>query len=128
MKSTYRPLIIFSVFKVNDTANQLHHSLIVKQFKKRGIPYIECDGVFRGVKEWSFIVDAEYIGIVKKIAVFFDQNSILYLHSDRYAELLDPKTGNVITGLGQFRQIDPTKAKSLMAYTRTVDGTCYAAF
>jgi len=87
MKPVNKPLVIFSVFQASkeDSYNKLAHENTKRMLSDIGANYIEALGVYKGSKELSLVIDAEFEGIAAMLAFEFKQESYLYLDSDRNA-------------------------------------------
>ena len=129
MKPIYDPIVIFSVRRkgVSQSINDWAHESTYRLLDAEGIGHVFVNGVYKGESERSFLVNGRHLARVLEIASQYAQESVLYIHSDRHAELLDPKTGGVIQSLGQFREVDARESVNLESYTQTQDGKVWVA-
>ena len=85
--------VIFSVFqsRLSKADNLENHKKVLKHLKNFGLKFKVVEGVYRGESELSIMVPIinqvfDY-PTVKQIAHIYDQHSILFVDSDRNAEL-----------------------------------------
>ena len=120
MKPILRPFYIFAL-NTNDAKEPhilLDKGLNTKQFKT-------LQGSYKGQVETSYLVDADFQGIVWDLAREYNQESILYVDENRNAYLEYLADGR-IEKLGKFQAI--TNVKNLDAYTVDLStGIAYAA-
>jgi hypothetical protein len=119
MKPILRPFYIFALNTNNDKESHvlLNEGLTNTQFKT-------LQGMYKGEKETSYLVDADFENVAVKLAEEYNQESILYVDETRDAFLLF-KSGER-QKLGKWQEIK--NIAGLDAYTIDIStGRVYAA-
>ena len=128
--------VIFSVFqtKLSDKENLENHVKVLKHLKGFGLKWKIVEGVYRGEKELSILVPVinqvfDY-STVEQLAHIYNQHCILFVDSDRNAELrfmvksFDASLNQVKSEkLGKF--IATTKGIATQCENYTKDGNDY---
>jgi hypothetical protein len=114
-------LIIFSVMKPYSGDSYMNHEACIAQLNKNNIKYKEVTGVYKGIREVSFIIDVKHLDIAVEIAKEYDQESILILekigaHGMRKAALYYPDSGDC-DQIGWFRSRPGEIATKQDSYT-----------
>lgn len=90
----------------------------IQVLEERGIPFIPCIGCYKGDKEWSYLVDAEYLDSLRLLLKEHNQESVLYLDNQRNAFLLYASTNYTEPEyLGRLRETSQAMALKEDAYT-----------
>jgi len=85
--------VIFSVFqsKLSHQDNMDNHNKVLKHLKDFGLRFKVVEGVYRGESELSILVPVINqvfdLATVEQLAHIYNQHSILFVDSDRNAEL-----------------------------------------
>ena len=85
--------VIFSVFQSRHShrVNMENHKKVLKHLKDFGLKYKVVEGVYRGESELSILVPVINqvfdLATVEQLAHIYNQHSILFVDSDRNAEL-----------------------------------------
>jgi len=123
-------IIIFSVFQkdVSEDANYMNTIKVESMLKRTNIPFKAVQGVYKGTKEESFIIDLKYINAAMELARHYNQESILVIDANSNATLkYMPVTVESDSYLGIFQEVLESTAKTLDAYTYDIEtGTYYA--
>ena len=128
--------VIFSVFqsRLSKADNLENHKKVLKHLKNFGLRFKVVEGVYRGESELSILVPIinqvfDY-PTVKQLACIYEQHSILFVDSDRNAELrfmvkaFDASLNQVKSEkLGKF--IATTKGIATQCENYTKDGNDY---
>jgi homospermidine synthase len=121
-------VIIFSVFqsKTDEHSDYKNTGFVQKQFKACNIPFKLVQGVYKGNKELSFIIDLKYQNAAMELARQYNQESVLVVDSIGKATLKYlPMSIESDTSLGYFQETTETIAKSHDAYTYDIDTGIY---
>jgi hypothetical protein len=115
---------IFSTefYKNTSKENEQSTSHTKKILEKSGIPYKILDGVYKGVSETSFLVNAKYENQVMELAKAAKQESVLFVDINRNAYLIY-LDNNKTEKLGILTRVSEDKALTLDAYSK--DGDIY---
>ena len=124
------PFAIISAerFTLTKGENQKRHQELLTQLKRDGFKTKVVEGVYHGQTEKSILVLLESnflavdLGYLKNYGMIFDQESILFVDSDRKAELHFPAT-NKAEKLGNFVAV--TKGIAIQCDNYTQDGQDY---
>ena len=124
------PFAIISAerFTLTNGENQKRHQDLLAQLKRDGFKTKVVDGVYHGQTEKSILVLLESnflsvdLGYLKNYGMIFDQESFLFVDSDRKAELHFPAT-NKAEKLGNF--VSVTKGIAVQCNNYTQDGQDY---
>ena len=124
------PFAIISAerFTLTNGENQKRHQELLAQLKRDGFKTKVVEGVYHDTKEKSILVLLESnfiavdLGYLKNYGSMFDQESILFVDSDRKAELHFPAT-NKAEKLGNFVAV--TKGIAIQCNNYTQDGQDY---
>lgn len=125
MNKTKKPeVIILSGELSNQTKleNQSRTADLYKSLRSLNIPFKTVVGVYKGVKEESFVTtprDASEFSTVLSLASHFDQESVLHLDSNRRAKLIF--RGGQVEHLGYFTSVPEKIARAQDAYTQDGD-------
>ena len=136
MKNKKDAFIIFSVFqdRLSRVENLENHNKVLKHLKNFGLKFKQVEGVYRGESELSIMVPIinqvfDY-PTVKQLAHIYNQQCILFVDSDRNAELrfmvksFDASLNQVKTEkLGKF--VATTKGIATQCQNYTKDGNDY---
>ena len=128
--------VIFSVFqsRLSKDENLENHKKVLNHLKTFGLRFKVVEGVYRGESELSILVPVinqvfDY-STVEQLAHIYNQHSILFVDSDRNAELrfmvksFDASLNQVKSEkLGKF--IAPTKGIATQCENYTKDGNDY---
>jgi len=110
-------IILFSSFNagLNPILNSIHYDTVIGRLKSDGITFQEMVGVYKGVKEPSFLVLAKYENVVRELCHFTKQDCYLYSNNERMSTLiyLDGKTEEI----GILKRVNESVAMELDAYT-----------
>jgi len=128
--------VIFSVFqsKLSHQDNMDNHKKVLRHLKDFGLRFKVVEGVYRGESELSILVPVINqvfdLATVEQLAHIYNQHSILFVDSDRNAELkfmvkaFDENLDQVKTEkLGKF--IATTKGIATQCENYTKDGNNY---
>ena len=128
--------VIFSVFQSRHShrVNMENHKKVLKHLKDFGLKYKVVEGVYRGESELSILVPVINqvfdLATVEQLAHIYNQHSILFVDSDRNAELkfmvkaFDENLDQVRSEkLGKF--IATTKGIATQCENYTKDGNNY---
>ena len=128
--------VIFSVFqsRLSHQDNMDNHKKVLRHLKDFGFNYKVVEGVYRGESELSILVPVINqvfdLATVEQLAHIYNQHSILFVDSDRNAELkfmvkaFDENLDQVKTEkLGKF--IATTKGIATQCNSYTKDGNNY---
>ena len=128
--------VIFSVFqsKLSHQDNMDNHNKVLKHLKDFGLRFKVVEGVYRGESELSILVPVINqvfdLATVEQLAHIYNQHSILFVDSDRNAELkfmvkpFDASLNQVKSEkLGKF--IATTKGVATQCENYTKDGNNY---
>ena len=128
--------VIFSVFqtRLSKDENLENHKKVLKHLKNFGLKFKVVEGVYRGESELSILVPVINqvfdLATVEQLAHIYDQHSILFVDSDRNAELrfmvkaFDASLNQVKSEkLGKF--IATTKGIATQCENYTKDGNDY---
>ena len=128
--------VIFSVFqsRLSKDENLENHEKVLRHLKDFGLNYKVVEGVYRGESELSILVPVINqvfdLATVEQLAHIYDQHSILFVDSDRNAELrfmvkaFDASLNQVKSEkLGKF--IATTKGVATQCENYTKDGNDY---
>ena len=86
--------VIFSVFqsRLSKADNMDNHKKVLRHLKDFGLKYKVVEGVYRGESELSILVPVINqvfdLATVEQLAHIYNQQSILFVDSDRNAELM----------------------------------------
>lgn len=110
--------IIFSVDRKENSERDNINSRIELEdiLNEEVIPFKECEGVYKGTKEVSYLVDGKHEDTVQQLCQAFNQESYLYI-SKSYG-VLKNRHGQEVSTQRFFRQIEN--------YT-IIDGEIFAA-
>jgi hypothetical protein len=136
MKNKKDAFVIFSVFqdKLSKLENLENHNKVLKHLKTFGLKFKQVEGVYRGEKELSILVPVinqvfDY-STVEQLAHIYNQQCILFVDSDRNAELrfmvksFDASLNQVKSEkLGKF--VATTKGIATQCENYTKDGNDY---
>jgi len=131
--STDRTLYIFSVMKSDKTAleNSDTHTSVKEYFMARGLKFTEVQGLFRGVHETGFLMDATHVPeeAINLYSRLYKQECYLTLTQHRHgvmkAVFIDATSGRP-TKAGFFRSLDEATVKALkLDYTYRPDVNTY---
>jgi len=130
MRKVKTPFAIISAerFTLTKGENQKRHQELLNQLKRDGFKTKVVDGVYHGQTEKSILVllDSKFLavdlGYLKNYGMIFDQESFLFVDSDRKAELHFPAT-NKAEKLGNF--VSVTKGIAVQCNNYTQDGQDY---
>ena len=119
--------IIFSAAREGREGNEndAQHAIAREYLRNASIPFIEVNGVYKGIAERSLLAtvtkpeDRAYILATAKA---FDQESVLAVDGARQARL-ETTDGTLIARLGAFKLVDSIEGRD--AYTE-LDGKFYA--
>jgi hypothetical protein len=128
--------VIFSVFqsRLSKDENLENHKKVLRHLKDFGLRFKVVEGVYRGESELSILVPVINqvfdLATVEQLAHIYNQHSILFVDSDRNAELkfmvkaFDENLDQVKTEkLGKF--IATTKGVATQCENYTKDGNDY---
>ena len=128
--------VIFSVFqsRLSKADNMDNHKKVLKHLENFGFKYKVVEGVYRGESELSILVPVINqvfdLATVEQLAHIYNQQSILFVDSDRNAELqvmvkaFDASLNQVKSEkLGKF--IATTKGVATQCENYTKDGNDY---
>ena len=128
--------VIFSVFqtRLSKDENLENHKKVLRHLKTFGLKFKVVEGVYRGESELSILVPVINqvfdLATVEQLAHIYNQHSILFVDSDRNAELkfmvkaFDENLDQVKTEkLGKF--IATTKGVATQCENYTKDGNDY---
>ena len=128
--------VIFSVFQswLSHRDNMDNHKKVLRHLKDFGLKYKVVEGVYRGESELSILVPVINqvfdLATVEQLAHIYNQHSILFVDSDRNAELkfmvkaFDENLDQVKSEkLGKF--IATTKGVATQCENYTKDGNNY---
>ena len=128
--------VIFSVFqsRLSHQDNMDNHKKVLRHLKDFGLKYKVVEGVYRGESELSILVPVINqvfdLATVEQLAHIYNQHSILFVDSDRNAELkfmvkaFDENLDQVRSEkLGKF--IATTKGIATQCENYTKDGNNY---
>ena len=128
--------VIFSVFqsRLSHQDNMDNHNKVLRHLKDFGLRFKVVEGVYRGESELSILVPVINqvfdLATVEQLAHIYNQHSILFVDSDRNAELkfmvkaFDENLDQVKTEkLGKF--IATTKGVATQCENYTKDGNDY---
>ena len=128
--------VIFSVFqtRLSKDENLENHEKVLRHLKDFGLRFKVVEGVYRGESELSILVPVINqvfdLATVEQLAHIYDQHSILFVDSDRNAELrfmvkaFDASLNQVKSEkLGKF--IATTKGVATQCENYTKDGNDY---
>ena len=128
--------VIFSVFqsRLSHQDNMDNHKKVLRHLKDFGLRFKVVEGVYRGESELSILVPVINqvfdLATVEQLAHIYNQHSILFVDSDRNAELkfmvkaFDENLDQVKTEkLGKF--IATTKGVATQCENYTKDGNDY---
>ena len=128
--------VIFSVFqsRLSKADNMDNHKKVLRHLKDFGLRFKVVEGVYRGESELSILVPVINqvfdLATVEQLAHIYNQHSILFVDSDRNAELkfmvkaFDENLDQVKTEkLGKF--IATTKGIATQCENYTKDGNNY---
>ena len=128
--------VIFSVFqsRLSHRDNMRNHSNVLRHLEDFGLKYKVVEGVYRGESELSILVPVINqvfdLATVEQLAHIYNQHSILFVDSDRNAELrfmvkaFDENLDQVKSEkLGKF--IATTKGIATQCENYTKDGNNY---
>lgn len=110
------------------TAENLERTTKLRgQLEAFGLKFRGCNGVYKGTKEYSFMVWLDHAKgmshyAISDLATEFDQECILYRDNDRNAYLMgkddqDPTNNYFIQSLGIMGLITPEQVTKLDSYT-----------
>ena len=124
------PFAIISAerFTLTNGENQKRHQDLLAQLKRDGFKTKGVEGVYHGQVEKSILVllDSKFLavdlGYLKNYGMIFDQESFLFVDSDRKAELHFPATTKA-EKLGNFVAV--TKGIAIQCDNYTQDGQDY---
>ena len=127
MRKVKTPFAIISAerFTLTNGENQKRHQELLNQLKRDGFKTKVVEGVYHGQTEKSILVLLESnflsvdLGYLKNYGMIFDQESFLFVDSDRKAELHFPAT-NKAEKLGNF--VSVTKGIAVQCQNYTQDG------
>lgn len=118
MRATIRNKVIFSAYRYNCSAeeNEGNHKVLCSRLKSRGIDFIEAIGHYKGLKERSIILQSgnlESFELHQKLALhyalFFEQESVLFVHHDYHAELwyidLEKMSWGNCVAIGDWKEV-----------------------
>lgn len=126
--NTEQPLVLFSTdLDDTDAENKRRQRTACKALKARKIPHGHCRGCYEGQSESSFIVPdtPEALAIVRRLAAWSDQQSILRVDANRQA-ILERPDGCVLAALGAFREVPRESTENLAGFTE-FQGRYFAA-
>jgi len=105
MKSQSPHLVIVSCYQKDlpEVGNVKNHFDLVNQLNLLSVPYIECEGVYDGVKEKSLIFAGQYKRVAEMICREYNQVCYLEHHNDRSCELI--YSNGVKTKLGIMKEV-----------------------
>lgn len=114
-------LILFSVMKQYSGDNYTNHEACILQLEQHNVDYKEVTGVYKGVREVSFLVDVTHLDIVVDIVKEHNQESILLLdkigaHGLRKAMLYYPDSDDY-DNIGWYRSRSAGLATKHDSYT-----------
>ena len=124
---TKKPFAIISAERFTATLkeNEKSHKALLSQLKRDGFKTKVVEGVYHDTSEKSILVllDSNFIaidlGYLKNYGAMFDQESILFVDSERKAELIFPGLAKT-EKLGNF--ISVTKGVAIQCRNYTQDG------
>ena len=137
IKNKKDAFIIFSVFqnRLSRVENLENHNKVLKHLKTFGLKFKQVEGVYRGESELSIMVPVinqvfDY-STIEQLAHIYNQHSILFVDSDRNAELrfmvqpFDASLNKLPKSekLGKF--ISTTKGIATQCENYTKDGNDY---
>ena len=105
--------VVFSVAQAGKTQaeNVAAAAFVEKELWAARVPFHTCIGCYKGVREISFMLEGrpERIDFARKMAVNYNQESILVSREDKMCYLEDPM-GATLGYLGRWRQIHRSTA------------------
>ena len=113
--------VIFSVFqsRLSKADNMDNHKKVLKHLKDFGLSYKVVEGVYRGESELSILVPVINqvfdLATVEQLAHIYNQQSILFVDSDRNAELR-------FMGKAFDENLDQVRSKKLGKFIATTKG------
>lgn len=126
MRSINSNIMIFSVYRSGTSSfdNYYAHRKAVENFQHAGIPFVELEGVFNGVKELSIMVlGFQYRQIVESYSREYNQECYLESHNDRVTFLVYPDGSRI--RLGVLRSVSQSEALAARGYTYRPDTNTY---
>ena len=127
MRKSKSPFVIISAerFTATKSENEKSHNELLAQLKRDGFKTKVVEGVYHDTSEKSIVVLLESnfiavdLGYLKNYGAMFDQESILFVDSERKAELIFPGLAKT-EKLGNF--ISVTKGVAIQCRNYTQDG------
>jgi len=103
--------IIFSpeFYENTESQNQAAIEQLKETLRTNKIHYKEANGMYKGVKETSFIVGSEHETLVLELANKYNQHSVLYFQPNGDASLRILET-NKVTPIGKLKAVDKETA------------------
>ena len=123
-----RKTIISACLSVNGTHRNARATCeLAADLALAGIPFREVVGVYKGVREASFVTWPEsddHSAQLLALAVSYGQESILHVHPDRTAELEYVNGARRV--IGQFQQVSEAEAEGIDHTHDEENGAFYA--
>lgn len=131
MNNQTNPLILFSVKRgdLPESVNNSHHEMVHRVLGSIGARFVPVTGVTkRWGRERSFLVvlperssnDNTLHDSILAIAKRYNQDAVVYVHEDRFAELVSLK-GGPTEPLGILKPVSERRAMELGEYTAVGD-------
>ena len=130
-QTTFEPFIIFSAERGFCTTqeNKLNSMSVLKFLQENGFEHMTGSGVYKGVKEMSFLAlihnDSDREEILE-LAKLYNQDCVLYCDEYRNASTIDVSNTHGNTNLGKFKEVTKAFAES-QDYYSLFDGRFYVA-
>ena len=121
------PVYILSVKQAHltDKSNNRADQEARIYFKAHGISYKVVNGCYKGVTELSYVVNAAHAVQVRELAARYNQDSVLFLDSDRSAFLRYLDSFDHEVYIGQFKSTSAQIALGRDAYTHDETADLY---
>lgn len=121
--------IVFSVYNAKRTNywNEITHEIAKEVLEKYDVPYIECEGVYLGESEQSFIVSTQYVTLVRLFCWTHEQECYLevkeHKHGTSKAYFVYPDGRREFQGY--LRSVSKERALQEVGYTYREDLDTY---
>jgi len=127
MRELLSEICIFSVARSNlsEWENLTNYIETADTLKELGIPFTAVRGVYKGVREDSFIVAREHEEKVQEYCRVFAQDCYLVSDSERISWLVDAATGEKQADLGKLIAVPEDVAKARDSYTWNFHNNTY---
>jgi hypothetical protein len=112
--------VIFSVYQASleEGSNFINSQTVSALMTMESIKHVQVIGVYKGIKEVSFVIDRDLINLARHYGTKYKQESILVVKEDLTAELeFLPLSITPNLELGYFREVSESFAKLRDSYT-----------